>query len=58
MSLSKKGIHPKMEWVKGQVAWNKGISPEKQKCLYCDMEVSVSNLKRWHNDNCRNKTKI
>lgn len=34
------------------------ISPEKKyKCLYCDVITTKSNLKRWHNDNCKRKPK-
>jgi len=34
------------------------ITPEKTyKCLYCDIATTPSNLKRWHNDNCKRKPK-
>lgn len=32
------------------------ITPEaKYKCMYCDVVTTASNLKRWHNDNCKRK---
>lgn len=32
------------------------ITPEKKyKCLYCEVITTPSNLKRWHNDNCKRK---
>lgn len=34
------------------------ITPEKKyKCLFCDIITTPSNLKRWHNDNCKRKPK-
>lgn len=34
------------------------ISPEKKyKCEYCNIITTKSNLKRWHNDNCKFKVK-
>ena len=34
----------------------KKINPEKKfKCDHCDMVTTKSNLKRWHNDNCKHK---
>jgi len=32
------------------------LKPEtKYKCQYCDMVTTASNLKRWHNENCKRK---
>lgn len=39
----------------GYVPWNKGMSPEKYACDHCGKECSPTNLKRWHNDNCKLK---
>lgn len=34
------------------------LNPEKTyKCLFCDVVTTASNLKRWHNDNCKRKPK-
>lgn len=34
----------------------KKINPEKkEKCLYCDMFTTKSNLSRWHNEKCKRK---
>ena len=30
----------------------------KQKCKYCSMETTPSNISRWHNENCKNKKGI
>lgn len=39
------------EWVNPRI-----LTPElKSKCLYCDMITTNSNLKRWHNDKCKNR---
>lgn len=52
-----KGVEP---WNKGknglQVAWNKGISPEKTTCPHCGILASVTNMKRWHGDNCKQRS--
>lgn len=29
------------------------ISQKREKCIYCDMETISSNIKRWHNENCK-----
>jgi hypothetical protein len=35
------------------------IKPEKKyKCDYCDIITTASNLKRWHNENCKEKIKL
>lgn len=54
--------HPrkgKPSWNSGkkglQVAWNKGIKRETTTCVHCGLVGSLNNIKRWHNDNCRNK---
>ena len=32
------------------------LKPEpKHKCQYCDVVTTASNLKRWHNENCKRK---
>lgn len=33
------------------------INKNKVKCEHCDMFSTIGNIKRWHNDNCKNKTK-
>lgn len=39
------------DWVNPRV-----LTPErKMKCLYCDVATTGSNLKRWHNENCKGK---
>ncbi len=51
-----KGTEPWNKGKKGvQEAWNKGKSMEKHKCKYCDKEMDLLNLNKWHNDNCKNK---
>jgi hypothetical protein len=35
--------------------WQKGIPKPKFSCIYCNKEVSLMNLKRWHNNNCKKK---
>ena len=27
----------------------------KSKCIYCNIETTNANIKRWHNDNCKLK---
>jgi hypothetical protein len=39
----------------GKPGWNKGISPPKSPCQYCGLEVSATNMKRWHGDQCKQK---
>jgi hypothetical protein len=35
------------------------LTPEKKyKCDYCDIETTKSNLKRWHNENCKHKPTV
>lgn len=34
---------------------NYGKSPKKFECVHCGKNVSLSNLNRWHNDNCKFK---
>lgn len=61
---------PKGAWKEGQSAYNKGksmseaqkekIRKTKQdaplfKCVHCDKEMNIGNLKRWHGDNCNAK---
>jgi hypothetical protein len=46
------GIYDTNEWVNPRK-----ITPEqKHKCLYCEVITTKSNLKRWHNENCKNYT--
>lgn len=51
-----KGVEP---WNKGktgvQEAWNKGKEMKKSKCKYCDKEMDILNLNKYHNDNCKQK---
>ena len=46
-------------WNKGkkglQEAWNKGLTPTKTPCPHCGLEVSKTNLVRWHGDKCKKK---
>lgn len=45
-------IYDTNEWVNPRK-----ITPEqKHKCLYCEVITTNSNLKRWHNENCKNYT--
>jgi hypothetical protein len=42
----------------GDVNWvnPRKLKPEaKYKCVYCDVVTTASNLKRWHNENCKRK---
>ena len=39
----------------GRVAYNKGIKMPKFECIHCGKLSDISNLKRWHNDNCKHK---
>ena len=49
-------------WNKGitgaQVAWNKGMPQTKSACPHCNMEVSATNMKRWHGDKCKRFTSV
>jgi hypothetical protein len=49
----------RVPWNKGkkesQVAWNKGKIMKKDKCKYCDKEMDILNLNKYHNDNCKLK---
>jgi hypothetical protein len=36
-------------------SWQKGVSKPKHQCPYCKKEMSLMNLKKWHNDNCKLK---
>jgi len=38
-----------------QIAAKQGIPQEKVKCPYCPKEGGISNMKRWHFDNCKFK---
>ena len=38
-----------------QVAWNKGKEMKKYKCIYCDAEMNLLNLNKYHMDNCKFK---
>lgn len=43
--------------LKGRTAHNKGIPAARYECEFCGKIVGgASNYKRWHGDNCRNKT--
>lgn len=49
---NRKGCEP---WNKGQKtgpAWNSGKIMPKVKCPHCSKEGDISNMKRWHFDNC------
>lgn len=56
---SKKDHHAKGKspWNKGktgvQVPWNKGKEMKKDKCKYCDKEMDILNLNKYHNENCK-----
>jgi hypothetical protein len=58
---SKKDHHAKGKspWNKGktgvQVPWNKGKEMKKDKCKYCDKEMDILNLNKYHNENCKLK---
>lgn len=44
-------IYDELEWVNPRK-----LKPElKHKCVYCDVVTTASNLKRWHNENCKRK---
>lgn len=49
----------KTPWNKGktgvQVPWNKGKEMKKDKCKYCDKEMDILNLNKYHNENCKLK---
>jgi hypothetical protein len=48
--------YPDRKTTNGMEPWNKGFSAPKYICDYCQREVGgLSNLKRWHNDNCKHK---
>lgn len=36
-------------------AANKGKKPPMDTCIHCGMRTSTTNIKRWHNDNCKHK---
>jgi hypothetical protein len=36
-------------------AANRGKKPPLDTCIHCGMITSVTNIKRWHNDNCKRK---
>jgi hypothetical protein len=43
--------------MKGKVPYNKGKPAEKFVCKYCGKEVGgASNFKRWHGDNCKDRS--
>jgi len=39
-----------------QEAWNKNKSMPKTSCPHCNKMVDLLNMKRWHGDNCKNKS--
>lgn len=49
-----KGRSPWNKGKKGlQEPWNKGKKMTKIKCRYCDKEMDILNLNKYHNDNCK-----
>lgn len=36
---------------------NPSITQRREKCIHCDIETTVGNIKRWHNNNCKYKGK-
>lgn len=40
---------------KGKIAWNKGKKSKTIICPYCLKEGGISNMKRWHFNNCKEK---
>jgi len=53
-----KGVEPWNKGKKGvQTAWNKGKKMKKVKCKYCDKEMDLLNLNKYHNEKCKLKTK-
>lgn len=59
ISKTKKGkCNPKVSVaLKGKPSANKGKKLSTYKCLHCDVKTTGGNLKRWHNDNCKQKRK-
>lgn len=59
ISKSKKGVpNPKVSIAlknNPNLNRNKGRKLKTYKCLYCDIETTGGNLKRWHNENCRER---
>lgn len=54
-----KGKDPWNKGKKGlQIGWNKGLKMETIVCPHCNKLVDIANGKRWHFDNCKNKTTI
>ena len=41
----------------GNTSASKHLNSQKFKCLYCDVETTKGNIIRWHNDNCKSKSK-
>lgn len=44
------------ESLKGNIPYNKGIPAKIVKCPHCEKEGGASIMKRWHFENCKNKT--
>lgn len=38
-----------------EVGYNKGKKLKVYECIYCGIETTGGNLRRWHNDNCKKK---
>jgi hypothetical protein len=43
------------DWKRQMSARMKGIQRQKYKCVHCGTETVLSNINRWHNDNCKKK---
>ena len=44
------------DYHKNNDVWNKGIKEKTVKCPHCDKVGGNAIMKRWHFDNCKNKT--
>jgi len=49
----KKGFGPKCSEETKIKIGNAAKNRKKEKCIYCKNEYDVSNLKKWHNENCK-----
>jgi len=55
IDMLNKGRHRPFGWVPGTPGLRTGVKLPKQHCKYCNRNISTSNYKKYHGDNCKMK---